>query len=111
AAVFSAFGIATSDLVCEYLRSEPMRQPASPDRVNAVFADLQAIAMAELSVEDRAIARLERFVDAQFRYQAQQIRVSAPAGRLTASDLDALENRFIAAYEQTFGSGAAYRDA
>ncbi len=113
ASVFSALGIASSDIVRVYSNSSPQRSPFDPDRINGLFGRLEQQAADDLT--QRGIPRdnttLSRLVEMRFRHQVHQIKVSAPAGTLTRGDLDQLVQRFIGLYEQNFGRGTAVAEA
>jgi N-methylhydantoinase A len=114
APVFSALGVASSDIVRHYGRSEPMQQPFQADRVKRVFEDLEKTAVQDLSqskTKSEPEAALTRFVDMRFRYQVHEMRVPVSWELSTAEDMERLVEAFIAVYEQTFGAGTALRAA
>jgi N-methylhydantoinase A len=113
AAVFSALGIASSDIVRVYSQSSPMRSPFDPDRVNALFARLESRAAQDL--EKRGVpsgsTTLARSLEMRFRHQVHQVKVSVSGGTLGSRQLEQLVERFIALYEQSFGRGTAVMEA
>ncbi len=117
APVFSALGIASSDMARHYSRSEPMQQPFDPGQMTRVFTELEGRARDDLlqsRVEMDQGVTLNRFVDMRFRYQVHEIRVpiSAESAEVSSSQgISALVEDFIALYEQTFGQGTALREA
>lgn len=114
APVFSALGVASSDIVRHYARSEPMQQPFQADRVKGVFEDLEKRAgqdLPESKAESEPAVSLTRFVDMRFRYQVHEMRVPLFWELLSAEDVERLIEAFIALYEQTFGPGTALREA
>jgi N-methylhydantoinase A len=110
APVFSALGVASSDIVRHYARSEPMQQPFQADRVKRVFEELEKRAIQDLP-DGKGEAALTRFVDMRFRYQVHEMRVPVSWELSSAEDTDRLVEAFIAVYEQTFGPGTALRAA
>jgi N-methylhydantoinase A len=113
APVFSALGVASSDIVRHYARSEPMQQPFQTDRVKRVFEDLERRAIEDLphgQTEGEPVT-LTRFVDMRFRYQVHEIRVPVTWELSSSEAVERLTEAFIAVYEQTFGPGAALRAA
>src|SRR4029077_11227021 len=54
ASVFSALGIASSDVVRVYSLSRPLRSPFDPDRINAPFRELEETAKADFARRDVA---------------------------------------------------------
>ncbi len=113
APVFSALGIAASDGLRLYLKSEPLRLPVQPERISQIFDQLEAQAREDLarSRADMADVHVARSLDMRFRYQTNELQVPVPDGRLTSADLDALVSRFEELYEQAYGKGTGYRKA
>jgi len=114
APVFSALGIASSDIVRHYSRSEPMQQPFDPAHVTRVFTELETRAREDLResrVDKDQQVELHRSVDMRFRYQVHEIRVPVSGAFASVEDVGRLVNQFIALYEQTFGYGTALREA
>jgi N-methylhydantoinase A len=115
ASVQGAFGLVTSDVVHEELVSRPLRMPADPAAVNAVFAELEAKVLPLLAAEgfSPSATTLERFVD--FRYGRQVHEVTTPLlsgpGPLTAGDLDAAVDRFEALYRRRYGPDSTFAEA
>jgi N-methylhydantoinase A len=107
AAVFSALGIAASDIVRVYSQSSPMRSPFDPERVNALLATLEQRAAQEATSE----TTLSRSFEMRFRHQVHQVKVPAPGGKLGERELAAVVERFVTLYEQSFGKGTAAREA
>jgi N-methylhydantoinase A len=113
AAVFSALGIAASDIVRVYSQSSPMRSPFDPERINTLLATLESRAAQDLDQRSVAASEttLSRSFEMRFRHQVHQVKVPAPGGRLGERDLAEVVERFIALYEQSFGKGTAAREA
>ena len=109
AAVFSALGIASSDVVRAYSHSRPLRSPFDPDEVNTLFARLEQRARDSMSGRGTQEGRtaLARSLEMRFRHQVHQIKVPAPSGVLDAAALAGVVERFVALYEQAFGRGTA----
>lgn len=109
ASVFSALGIAASDIVRVYSSSRPMRAPFDPQRLSVIFDELERRASLELrqigGEAEQTI--LSRFLDMRFRHQTHQIKVSVPTGKLDPRDADQIVDRFTDMYEQSFGRGTS----
>ncbi|HEY7067022.1 MAG TPA: hydantoinase/oxoprolinase family protein [Chloroflexota bacterium] len=105
----SALGLLTADVRHDYVRSK-LDPVATLDlaAANAIFADLEAQARAELAAEGFAAAevRLERHLDFRYAGQGYEVRVPAPADALTAASLAATRATFDAVHEQQFGHAA-----
>ena len=114
ASVFSAFGIASSDVKRVEMVSEPMLAPFALDRWRGHFQALEARLIAGLEAERLPTVDLElRWgVDLQFRGQVHTVRVPVQAVDLDAGDGgETVIERFCTMYEAKFGAGTAYRQA
>jgi N-methylhydantoinase A len=111
-AVFSAFGIATADIVLTRLATRSVPLPADPAQLNADLADLEAELLAEL---DRSVVAGEptfrRYVTLRFRRQTTGEEIALPWDRFDESRFAELEARFVEHYERLYGPGVAYLDA
>ena len=105
----SALGLLTADVRHDYVRSK-LDPVATLDlgAANAIFADLEAQARAELAAEgfSDGEVRLERHLDFRYAGQGYEVRVPAPAAALTAESLAATRQAFDATHEQQFGHAA-----
>jgi N-methylhydantoinase A len=112
-AVFSAFGIATADIVHTRLATRALPLPADPAILDA---DLEALETELLEELDRSVVAGEpvfrRYVTLRFRRQTTGEEIPLPWDRFgDASRLDELERLFVAHYERLYGPGVAYLDA
>ncbi len=106
ATVHSAFGAALTDVRFSLRHSDPMVLPVPPERLEAIYAEMQAqgrlhLAEADVHEADRAFPR---WVEARYRRQVHTVRVPAPAG-IDAAALDTIATAFHAEYERLFGVG------
>jgi N-methylhydantoinase A len=110
----SALGLLTADVRHDYVRSK--LDPVTTldlDSANTIFADLEALAVAEhqhachaeLADEGFGAAgvRLERHLDFRYAGQGYEVRVPAPPQALTAESLAATRQAFDQVHEQQFG--------
>lgn len=114
ASVFSAFGVASSDVKRVEMVSEPMLAPFHLERWSTHFRALEARLVEGLEAERLPTIDLELHwaVDLQFRGQVHTVRVPVTADDLGAGDGgEAVIDRFCAMYEAKYGSGTAYRKA
>jgi N-methylhydantoinase A len=111
--VFSAFGIAGSDLVNVQQLSDPMIAPFDVERLNAVYAQLEEAALRNLEASQvvRESATVVREIEMRYRGQVHEVRVPVPARPLLAADLDEVIAEFERRYNRRYGRGAAYRQA
>jgi N-methylhydantoinase A len=114
ASVFSAFGIASSDVKRVEMVSEPMLAPFDLGKWREHFERLEERLRSGLESERMPIdeLRLQWFVDLQFRGQVHSVRVPVDGQDLTSEDGgEAVIERFAALYEARYGRGTAYRKA
>jgi len=113
ASVFSALGIASSDIVRVYSKSDPLRSPFAADRINADFNRLldQALQDSKRSGLETERTTFSGFLDMRFRHQVHQVKVPVPEGQLTQDDVGEITGRFVEQYEQSFGRGTAVTEA
>ncbi|MGH2715451.1 MAG: hydantoinase/oxoprolinase family protein [Thermoleophilaceae bacterium] len=114
AAVFSAFGIAVSDVKRVAMVSDPMKEPFDLQQWRKRFEELEGFLGQELSEEKLPAEnlRLRRFVDLQFEGQVHAVRVPVENEDLGAEDGgDRVIERFSGMYEAKYGRGTAYRQA
>src|SRR5579883_2116581 len=105
----SALGLLTADVRHDYVRSQlDAVATLDLDSANAIFADLEAQARAELAAEGFGATevRLERHLDFRYAGQGYEVRVPAPDGPLTAASLAATRRAFDQTHEQQFGHAA-----
>jgi N-methylhydantoinase A len=121
ATVHSAYGGVASDLhrslaLSDLIQTPPFFDTASkyldPQRITANFLKLEEECrrlmdrpLGEASIEFR------RHLDMRYRRQVNELVVPVPIGKLEASDIDDLVDRFERKYEELYGQGAAFREA
>jgi N-methylhydantoinase A len=113
AAVFSALGIGSSDIVRVYSVSSPLRSPFDLDQVNSIFGNLEDRASKDL--ERRGVTArntvFSRSMEMRFRHQSHQVKVPVPNGKLTEREMQTVTAQFVELYEQAFGLGTAVTEA
>jgi N-methylhydantoinase A len=114
ASVNCAFGLVSADIAHEYAVTQTLPADTPAERINALFAPMEAQARKQLAAEgvtgDRM--RMEWSVDLRYSRQVHEVttQVSAPSP-LDAAGLSRLINDFEALYERKYGKGSAYREA
>jgi N-methylhydantoinase A len=108
---FSALGLLCSDVVHDYIRSElkPLDQ-LEPAHAEALFAELEARARADLAAEGLANAQadLGREMDLRYTGQGYELRVGLDGlGALDSAGLNAARERFDALHARIHGHAAA----
>jgi len=110
ASEFSAFGIATSDVLAVAELSEPQYAPLDVGRLGQIYAELEARAADELAANGVATDQVvyERFIRMKYRGQVNELRTPVPPFEESdAPIIDAFERLYAARY----GSEAGYRQA
>ena len=110
ASVFSAYGIATSDVTYVEEFSEPMVEPLDPERLNDVFERIES-RISEEEQLDLSEAEISREIELRYQGQSNQLDIGVPPHALGASDIDQLLRDFQTTYEALYGSGATYAEA
>jgi N-methylhydantoinase A len=105
AGVMSAVGFLVAPLSFDFVRT-------LPGELDALDWAAVARAVGEMEAEGRAIlgrtipaadVRFRRFADMRYRKQGYEIRVPVPAGRLDATQRDAIRRSFEAVYRAIYG--------
>ena len=117
APVFSALGIAQSDLKHFFSRSLLIRlarnEPAPESDLKSLsetFADLTERARAQLLSEGIAVQDMRLISSIDMRYRGQVHELVVPIefkGAVTAQTLDAAQAAFVKQYEKIYGSGSS----
>lgn len=113
ASVWSALGVASSDVLRIKEVSEIMPSPWDPRRLGEAFAALERAAVAALEAEGfpREKIVLQRVADVRYSLQVHVVEVPVPGGEIDAAGVAALEREFSARYEGLFGKGTGFADA
>ena len=111
--VFSAFGVAASDVVHTRMIT---RHLSAPINVEALYAEIQTIesSLSETMRGEGFAAEQVAFRRALYmRYtrQVNEVAVQIPAEPLQTSDRGAIEAAFNRRYEEMYGSGAGHAEA
>jgi N-methylhydantoinase A len=111
--VFSAYGIAGSDLVRVNQTSDPMIAPFDPERLTAVYSHMEEATLADLESNGarRDAVTLYREIELRYRGQVHEVRVPVPAGELRSAQVREILADFEQRYNRRYGEGAAYRRA
>jgi N-methylhydantoinase A len=113
ASVFSAFGIAGSDVVTVRQASDPMIAPLDLPRLNDLYATLDETALTDLESDgvSREDATLHREIELRYRGQVHEVRVPVPTGGLAEDDLRSIMSEFEVRYTRLYGKGTTYGQA
>lgn len=112
-AVFSAYGLAASDIILTAERSQPESMPAEVSSFNQVFADLQKELAERVDAQglDFAHVRYERQADLRYTMQLAEVATEVPGGEVSAEGIAGVGAAFERNYEALYGEGAGFPDA
>jgi N-methylhydantoinase A len=125
AAVFSAYGLAASDIVLTAELSAPSNFPPPAAEFNAAFAQLRADLDARLAGQRLSFAGVEYRREADMRYTMQLAEVATPVpdgkgshgreadnyGDLDEDALERVGQEFGDRYERLYGKGSGFAEA
>ena len=114
ASVHGAFGLMMSDVTHEEQLTRPLRVPADPAQVNAIFSQLAARVTDKLNAEGFGAQDIvvSRAVDLRFRRQVHVVTTPvAGSGPLGEKELAEVIAAFEKLYEERFGAGSGYKEA
>ncbi len=115
APVFSALGIALSDVLYSHGKSDPVPLDDSgrtAATVSSAFAELAEKAMADMkaSLIDTADVVLRHRIDMRYQGQMNEVSLEWPRGGFEPGDVPALQQAFEALYRERFGAGTIRRE-
>lgn len=113
ASVWSALGVASSDVLYVYEHSGTLYAPWEAEEIESRFAGLEARAREDLersgfSGEDVA---MQRVADVRYQLQVHNVEVPLPPGPMTQEAADRIATDFEDRYERIFGKGTGYSAA
>ena len=113
ASVFSAFGIATSNLNWVEELSNPDIAPFDPETLTRDFDRLENEIHDDVTTEgvDETSLTFTREIDLRYKGQVHQVSIDVPTGTLADTDLDDILDRWETKYEALYGTGSTYANA
>ncbi|HTW89427.1 MAG TPA: hydantoinase/oxoprolinase family protein [Candidatus Binataceae bacterium] len=114
ASVHGAFGLMMSDVTHEEQLTRPLRVPADPAQVNAIFSQLAERVTDKLKAEGFGLQDIvvSRAIDLRFRRQVHVVTTPvAGSGPLGEKELAETIAAFEKLYEERFGAGSGYKEA
>lgn len=113
ASAFSAYGLASSDIVLSAELSDPMFVPFDPQRAEQNFAQLEDQVRDALKRQGVEFATVELHREIDMRYTMQLAEVTTPiaAGALDANAIEAAAAGFEERYAELYGKGSGFREA
>lgn len=112
-AVFSAFGIAISDIVHTQVASYHSKMPVDPEGLNETLAEMEKKLIGILEMEGVPTDNVEfrRTFHMRFIRQVHELEVRVSTKKYKSRDIQDIMNYFEKRYEDTYGSGSAYPEA
>jgi N-methylhydantoinase A len=112
-AAWSAYGVASSDLVELVERTDIMRQPFDLARLNATLDEATEVAEKRLAEQgvDATNATLERRAFVRYTAQINEVDDVLDDGPVDAAAAERMIERFEQRYEQLFGKGSGFAGA
>ncbi|MGY1717244.1 hydantoinase/oxoprolinase family protein [Geodermatophilus sp. SYSU D01106] len=113
ASAFSAYGLASSDIVVAAELSDPAAMPLDPVRVEKAFADLETQvreALDRQGVRYTAVS-LDREIDMRFTMQLAELAVSVPGGPVDDAVVAQAGRAFERRYAELYGEGSGFAAA
>ncbi len=110
---FSAFGLASSNVVLSAELSDPGMMPVSAASTQQSFEALEAGLRDALSRQGLSFTEIQLTREMDLRYTAQlaEVSVPVPAGELTDADMVATMNAFEGKYASLYGEGTGFSAA
>ena len=111
--MFSAFGVAASDVVHTKIVTRhllaPIEMTALAREIDAIETDLGKVMRGEGFGAEQVSFRRTLYM--RYTRQVNEVGVEIPSGRLGAGDRGKLETAFNAKYEEMYGAGAGHAEA
>jgi len=113
ASAFSAYGLATSNIVLNTELSDPGQAPLDSAQANVNFKRLEDDVRAGLERQGVSFEQIviEREIDMRYAMQLAEVPVAVPAGELTDETLEKAVADFERAYAELYGKDSGFREA
>jgi N-methylhydantoinase A len=113
ASVWSALGVACSDVIHIHQRDDTQAAPFDRERLGAIRNQLRTETLAEFAEEGFAAEQvsLRWTADIRHRLQVHVVEVPFPGADLDAAGLESLVTAFTTRYEELYGKGTAFTAA
>ena len=113
ASAFSAYGLASSNIVLAAELSDPAAMPLDPARAERNFAQLEAQVLEQLNRQGLTFTgvEIEREIDMRYTMQLAEVATAVPAGSLDATGIHAASDLFERRYAELYGKNSGFREA
>ncbi|GAA2055389.1 hydantoinase/oxoprolinase family protein [Williamsia deligens] len=113
ASAFSAYGLASSDVVLARELSDPAAMPVDPARAEQNFKMLEEQVREQLERQglDFASVIVEREIDMRYSMQLAEVATPVEAGQLTSTEMVGAAESFERRYAELYGKDSGFREA
>ncbi|VFA95537.1 hydantoinase/oxoprolinase family protein [Nocardia farcinica] len=113
ASAFSAYGLASSDIVLAKELSDPAAMPLDPARVEQNFKQLEEQVREQLARQGLQFAevRIDREIDMRYTMQLAEVATPVAGGALTATEIATASDTFERRYAELYGADSGFREA
>ncbi|WP_238421970.1 hydantoinase/oxoprolinase family protein [Gordonia sp. 'Campus'] len=113
ASAFSAYGLASSNIVLAKELSDPAAMPVDPARVEENFKVLEEQVRGQLDRQGLQFAaiEIEREIDMRYSMQLAEVATPLPDGSLTSTEIVAAAEAFEKKYADLYGKDSGFREA
>ena len=113
ASAFSAYGLASSNIVLAAELSDPAAMPLDPVRAERNFAQLESQVLEQLNRQGLTFTgvEIEREIDMRYTMQLAEVATPVPAGSLDAAGIHAASDLFEQRYAELYGKDSGFREA
>src|ERR1019366_10258379 len=111
--VFSAFGVAASDVVHTRMVTRHLVAPIDMEALNEEIQSIEADLMRVMEKEGFSAEEItfRRLLYMRYTRQVNEVGVQGPSGLLSNLDRGRIEAAFNAKYEEMYGGGAGHAEA
>lgn len=113
ASAFSAYGLASSNIVLAAEMSDPVQAPLDPGRAEKNFLQLEQQVRDGLARQGLTFSNIEihRSIDMRYSMQLAEVPTPVPAGELDDATLEATVDAFEQRYAALYGEGSGFRES
>ncbi|MDV6245850.1 hydantoinase/oxoprolinase family protein [Rhodococcus opacus] len=113
ASAFSAYGLASSNIVLAAELSDPAAMPLDPTRADRNFTQLENQVLEQLNRQGLTFTRveIEREIDMRYSMQLAEVATPIPAGNLDAEEIARASDLFEQRYAELYGEDSGFREA
>ncbi|MFC9556916.1 hydantoinase/oxoprolinase family protein [Rhodococcus sp. NPDC056960] len=113
ASAFSAYGLASSNIVLAAELSDPAAMPLDPTRAERNFAQLETQVLEQLNRQGLSFTEVEveREIDMRYTMQLAEVATPVPTGGLDAAGIARASDVFEQRYAELYGEDSGFREA